>query len=73
MPLCRELAPFTPRSSLGAVDVKETDSAFEFDVDVPGLTKNEIKASTYHVQLKPGTGSILLNTSRGHASGMRLH
>ncbi|EIE27154.1 HSP20-like chaperone [Coccomyxa subellipsoidea C-169] len=41
----RELAPFTPRSSLGAVDVKETDSAYEFDVDVPGLTKNEIKVS----------------------------
>lgn len=39
----RELAPFTPRSSLGAVDVKETDNAYEFDVDVPGLTKNEIK------------------------------
>lgn len=41
----RELAPFTPRSSLGAVDVKETDNAYEFDVDVPGLTKDEIKVS----------------------------
>ncbi|KAK9907710.1 hypothetical protein WJX75_008604 [Coccomyxa subellipsoidea] len=41
----KELAPFTPRSALGAVDVKETDNAYEFDVDVPGLTKNEIKVS----------------------------
>ena len=45
--MCRELAPFTPRSALGAVDVKETDNAYEFDVDVPGLTKNEIKVSKW--------------------------
>ena len=72
MRLCRELAPFTPRSSLGAVDVKETDSAYEFDVDVPGLTKNEIKASTYHVEHKPRVGSFIA-LSGGHASGLRLH
>ncbi|CAL8462801.1 g2334 [Coccomyxa elongata] len=41
----RELAPFTPRSALGAVDVKERDDAYEFDVDVPGLTKDEVKVS----------------------------
>lgn len=42
---CRELAPFTPRSALGAVDVKERDDSYEFDVDVPGLTKDEVKVS----------------------------
>ncbi len=44
--ICRsELAPFTPKSALGAVDVKERDDAYEFDVDVPGLTKDEVKVN----------------------------
>ena len=39
------LAPFISRSSLGAVDVKETETAYEFDVDIPGLTKDEVQVS----------------------------
>ena len=37
------LAPFVNNPSLGAVDVKETDKAYEFDVDIPGLTKEEVQ------------------------------
>ena len=39
------MAPFinSPRSPLGAVDIKEIDNAYEFYVDVPGLTKEEVK------------------------------
>jgi HSP20 family molecular chaperone IbpA len=37
------LAPFTPKSGLGAVDVKETDKAYEFYVDVPGIPKEDVK------------------------------
>ena len=37
------LAPFVNNPSLGAVDVKETDKAYEFDVDIPGLTKDEVQ------------------------------
>ena len=27
------------------MDVKETDTAYEFDVDIPGLTKDEVQVS----------------------------
>jgi HSP20 family molecular chaperone IbpA len=30
-------------ASLGATDVKETDTAYELHVDVPGLTKDDVK------------------------------
>ena len=37
------LAPFVNNPTLGVVDVKETDKAYEFDVDIPGLTKEEVQ------------------------------
>ncbi len=40
--LCRDL-PADPRTLLGSVDIRETDKDFQFVVDVPGLTKEDIK------------------------------
>lgn len=42
----RELAPIA-RTALGAVDVKETDKAYEFFVDVPGVPKDSIKVRAH--------------------------
>ena len=35
--------PVDPRTLLGSVDIRETDKDFQFLVDVPGLTKDDVK------------------------------
>lgn len=37
--------PTTPKlgASLGATDVVETETAFQLNLDVPGLTKDDVK------------------------------
>ena len=40
--LCRDL-PADPRTLLGSVDIRETDKDYQFVVDVPGLTKDDVK------------------------------
>ena len=32
-----------PRALLGSVDIRETDKDFQFLVDVPGLTRDDVK------------------------------
>ena len=32
-----------PRTLLGSVDIRETDKDYQFIVDVPGLTKEDVK------------------------------
>ena len=39
---CRDL-PVDPRTLLGSVDIRETDKDYQFVVDVPGLTKDDVK------------------------------
>ena len=39
---CRDL-PVDPRTLLGSVDIRETDKDYQFIVDVPGLTKEDVK------------------------------
>ena len=39
---CRDL-PVDPRALLGSVDIRETDKDFQFLVDVPGLTRDDVK------------------------------
>lgn len=29
------------------MDVKETETSYEFDVDIPGLTKDEVQVSCF--------------------------
>lgn len=78
--LCRDL-PVDPKTLLGSVDIRETDKDYQFVVDVPGLTKDDVKVRVSGDNIltiegerkaRPLSGFICLSLQQLLASTVRM-